>query len=232
MTHVDGQCATVFDGEICTWGTLSGDEVVEFGATIPVATADLAPLDAPFEFPPITLARIPFPDVVKAQAGVDHLAINWEAQGHPPATYFTPHFDFHVYFRPGDEIEAIDCSNPVKPASLPDGYVMPDENMPDGSVLIGICVPRMGMHALPAEEQDDEELFNATMVMGYYSQELIFVEPMVARAALLGKQDFSLDIPAVENVDESVMLPARFNAVYDAENEAYSFVFRLAADAT
>ncbi len=82
---IDGECGSLYDGEVCTWATLSGDEVVEFGATVPVRAIESAPLDLEMVWPPQPIAIIPLPEEVTQAIGFNHLMINWEHHGHPPA---------------------------------------------------------------------------------------------------------------------------------------------------
>ena len=39
---LSGACQQVFDGDICTWGTMVGDEITEFGATVSLTTVENA----------------------------------------------------------------------------------------------------------------------------------------------------------------------------------------------
>ena len=43
---VQGECRDVFGGDICTWGTMVGDDVSAFGATVALASIENAPADA------------------------------------------------------------------------------------------------------------------------------------------------------------------------------------------
>jgi len=224
---VQGDCSTVYGGEVCTWGKMSGSDVAEFGATIPLSTIENAPLEGEMTFPPVALARIPLPPEVARATGVDHLGVNWEMHGHPPGTFLTPHFDFHFYTASGQEIEAIDCSDTSKPASLPADYVLPDLEIPGMGTLVGVCVPQMGMHAIRAEEVNASELFGASLIVGYYGGQVVFVEPMIARDKLLGRESFQLDVPAVNDAGDSVSWPTGFAAVYDEEAQSYQFVFSV-----
>lgn len=222
MTTVSGECATVFEGEICTWATLEGDELVTYGATVSQTTVENAPVGEAPVFPPPTLARIAMPEVVQTQLGVNHLGVNWETLGHPPAEYATAHFDFHFYRISGDEVEAIDCSDTTKPDSVPEGYALNDMEIPEMNVtLVGTCVPHMGMHGLVEQEHtDDHGKFHATMVLGYYGAEHIFLEPMIARDLMLAGEDFDLEIPEGFEASE-------FQATYDAEAAAWDMTFSL-----
>lgn len=227
LRTVDGECQDMFGADVCTWGTLSGDEVVEFGATIPLAAIEGAPAEAELVWPPVmAAAAVRFPEEVRQATGFDHLGINWEPHGHPPALFMTPHFDFHFYSLTPAEIAAVDCSNVEKPASLPSGYALPDIEIPDLGTLVGICVPAMGMHAMPETEIDDTELFGASMLVGYYQQSLISVEPMISQAKLEARQSFEMEVPAVPSTGPVTAWPTGFEAVYDESAEAYRFVFR------
>lgn len=223
--RVDGACQTIFNGEICTYGLLNGENVVEYGATVSLATVENAPLNEDPVFPPVNLARIPFPDEVRSASGVDHLGINWEVQGHPPQTFQTPHFDFHFYMTDPAAVDGIDCSDTSKPNVIPAGYVLPDFPVPNTDVtMVGMCVPQMGMHAANAEEAAASELFDATMIVGYYSKQPIFVEPMITQDLLLSRADFKLTVPAV---DADKPFPVGFEGSYDETLDSYTLKFRM-----
>ena len=224
---VKGECMTIHEAEICTWAKVKGDQLIAFGATVPVAMAENAPLDEEMVFPPITLARIPVPAVVSDETGVDHLGVNWEVQGHPPGTFFTPHYDFHFYTQSGEEIEAIDCTDHSKPEVLPDAYVLPDITIPNMGTLVGLCVPAMGMHAVLGSEMEATELFGATMIVGYYQQKTIFTEPMISRATLLARESFKLDVPALSTPGEFPSWPVAFKAIFDEEADAYYLSYMM-----
>jgi hypothetical protein len=228
VTLTTGECKPVFEGEICTWSKSRGDELLAFGATVPMSTVESAPPEGELVMPPVTHARIALPPAVRETAGIDHLGINWEVYGHPPHTFMTPHFDFHFYTWSGAEIEAIDCSNLNKPDQLPEGYILPDIGIPEMNMtLVGLCVPEMGMHGVRESEYDDTEFFDGTMIIGYYEQEVIFIEPMVAKDHLMKRQDFGLAMPQLAHLREGVASPATFEAEYDAEQDAYHLVFSM-----
>ena len=225
-----GDCADAFGGEVCTWAVMEGDAVVEVGATIPLATVEGAPADAPFTWPPATEASIPMP--AADRSGLTHMTINWEAMGHPPQTFLVPHFDFHFYLVPEAERLTIDCMRLEKPAEAPAGYELPDETLPPElaaitgvETLIGTCVPEMGMHAISTTEMSATESFDGSMIIGYYEGEPIFVEPMIAQSFLLERRSFDLEIPTIPGRDGAG--PAAFRAEYDEEQDAYRFVFSI-----
>jgi len=220
-----GGCQQVFKGDICTWATLDGQRVTAFGATVPMTTVSNAPMGGEMVFPPVANAIIPLPAEVAQVTGFDHLAVNWEAHGHPPTTFLTPHFDFHFYTVTPDRVAAIDCADPRKPDQLPSRYALPDITIPGMGTLVGLCVPQMGMHGVPAEELSDTSAFGASMLVGYYQQQLIFLEPMIAQAKLAQAKSFSMEVPSLPGTRAGSGWPTRFEATYDAKAKSYRFVF-------
>ncbi|CAN5636424.1 hypothetical protein BH23GEM3_BH23GEM3_02700 [soil metagenome] len=223
---VQGECSEVYGANVCTWATMDGkDAVIEFGATIPLAVAERAPHEMEMAWPPVANAVVRMPAAVAAATGVDHLTIYWEPHGHPPGAYLTPHFDFHFYNISTATRVAIDCTDATKPAVLPADYGMIDLEVPELGVLVGLCVPEMGMHTLLASELQSDQIFDGTMVIGFYHGSPIFFEPMIARDMLMRRQSFELPMPAVSGLPAGVRYPQRFRAEYDAAGAAYRFIF-------
>jgi hypothetical protein len=222
---VQGECRPLNGADVCVWGETSGATLTAFGATVPVAAAQNAPADVAMVWPPVEVATIPLPAAVKSATGFDNLKIYWEAHGHPPAPFLVPHFDFHFYNMAAADVNAIDCADTSKPGQLPAGYVLPDMSLPQIGNLIGLCVPKMGMHSLPGTEMNATTPFEKTMVVGYYHGKSIFVEPMIARATLLGRRAFSIETPQVPGRPAGAHYPLKFRAEYDSTAQAYRFVF-------
>lgn len=221
-----GECAEVFGGQLCTWGSADASgAVTEFGITVPMAVITGAPEHMEMVMPPVANAILRMPAEVAAATGVDHFTFFWEAHGHPPGAYLTPHFDFHFYNISGAAREAIDCSNTAKPAALAADYALPDLEIPDLGTLVGMCVPAMGMHSAPASELEADVVFDGTMIVGYYETAPIFFEPMIAQHHLLRRQSFDLAMPSVPGVPAGVRYPTAFRAEYDAAADSYRFTF-------
>lgn len=228
LTQVKGACADVFKGQVCTTSTMKGTTLVEVGAVIPLASIENAPADVPMVWPPVPTASIELPDVIRQQAGLRQFTVDWNAGGHPPAAFMTPHFDFHFYLIPRAEIAAIDCKSENKPAALPSGYTLPDIPLPPEmagmmgvSRLVGLCVPQMGMHAILTTEVARTDAFGGTMVIGYYKGAPIFIEPMISKTMLMKKASFDLPVPSVPGLTGP--RPTKFHAEYDAAQQAYRF---------
>ena len=219
-------CGAVLEQEVCTWVLTEGATVLQLGVTVPLRLIETVPDDVEMSWPPQELAAIALPEAARTRLGIDHLGINWEANGHPPGPFLTPHFDFHFYSLTSEELRAVDCADESKPSSLPTGYALPDIDVPGLGTLLGLCVPRMGMHAMPKNEIETTDPFRATLVMGYYGGEAIFFEPMVSRDRLLERSDFTLPVPSVGNLPAGVRYPTEFSAKYDAAKDQYQLVMR------
>lgn len=222
---VMGDCRVWNGGNVCGWGDKLGDSLVAFGATIPVKSIEASPADMPMTWPPVAEATVPLPDAVGSATGFKTLTIFWEPHGHPPGPYLTPHYDFHFNTMTAAEIDSISCADSTKPAALATGYVLPDAALPNVGMLVGLCVPKMGMHALPAAELTGTAPFEKTIVVGYYHRAPIFVEPMIARATLERHAGFEMAIPDVPGRPSATRYPSRFRAEYDSASQSYRFVF-------
>ena len=230
VAEVDGQCADPYQAHVCTWSKAQGKDVVEVGVRLPLAAIENAPTEEQMVWPPVAVADLQLPDSGQRSSGLNHFTMFWEPMGHPPTVFMTPHFDFHFYLIPASERTTIDCSDLSKPAALPAGYVLPDMELPPPmakltgvSTLVGVCVPQMGMHSLIGTEMEGQTPFRGTMVVGYYRGKAIFIEPMLTRAMLLEKKTFDLPIPVIPGVEG--LYPRVFHAEYDAQSNAYRFVF-------
>lgn len=230
VVDVKGECGDVFKAQICTWARTQGTTVVAVGADVPVSSIENAPAAAPMGWPPAAEARLKLPEAAQAQSGLTLLTVYWEPMGHPPGPYLTPHFDFHFYRIAPEEQAAIDCKDTAKPPTLAAGYALPDVTLPPPmakmtgvATLVGICVPLMGMHSLPAAELASTNLFRGTMVLGYYHSKPVFVEPMLTREMLMEKHSFDLPIATIPGLAGAY--PRTFHADYDADKQVYHFVF-------
>ena len=230
IVEVQGDCGAVFKGQVCTWAQTKGDSVMEAGAVVPLASIEAAPADARMPWPPVAEAKLKLPAAVQEKIGLTQLTMYWEAMGHPPVQFMTPHFDFHFYVAPVGEETTYDCKDLAKPATLPAGYALPDQPLPPDmakmigvSALIGICVPGMGMHSLPTSELERKDAFRGNMVIGYYHGKPIFIEPMITKAMLMEKKSFDLPIPTIPGLTGTY--PRSFHAEYDEKGQSYRFIF-------
>ena len=230
IAETKGECAEVHGAEICLWSRAQGDNTVEVGADVPLAVVENAPTEHDMRWPPVARATLQIAPAAAKQTGLTQMTTYWEADGHPPGPYLTPHFDFHFYTVPQDERLAIDCKDLSKPAALAPGYALPDVPLPPPmaamtgtDTLVGLCVPQMGMHSLPAAEMESTAIFRGTMVIGYYQGKPIFIEPMLTKAMLMEMKSFDLPIPSIPGMAGAY--PHRFQATYNPEAKSYRFTF-------
>lgn len=230
VVEADGSCADAEGAQLCSWASTQGEAMIETGVTLAMASVENAPADAPMAWPPATMAVVGMPAASLERGGLDHMTMYWEPLGHTPVTYQVPHFDFHFYFVPDARRREIDCADTSKPATLPEGYILPDEVLPPEvaemigvDVLVGICVPEMGMHAVPAADAEATEPFEATMIVGYYGGEPIFVEPMISQTKLMRRQSFEIPVPAVAGLEGRQ--PTAFRADYVDAEDTYRFTW-------
>jgi hypothetical protein len=229
ISETKGACADIHKSQVCTWAKMQGETLLEVSASVPIGSIENAPADTTMVWPPVPVATLDIPEVARQKSGMTNLTLFWEPHGHPTPTNRTPHFDFHFNGISSAELTAIDCKDLTKPASLPAGYALPDFDLPPDmtkmmgvSTMVGLCVPQMGMHAVPAADVDRKEPFQASMIVGYNIGKPIFFEPMISKALLMQKQPFELPMPAVPGRGAQ---PTKFHAEYDAQKQEYRLIF-------
>ena len=215
---------------------MKGTSVLEVGLTVPIASIENAPTPVTMDWPPKSDAVLDVPEAARKESGFNHFTMYWEAGGHPPGPYLTPHFDFHFYTITSAERMTIDCKDSSKPTALPTGYELPDVPLPPDMAkmmgvpaLIGLCVPTMGMHSMLGTELASTGTFRGGMVIGFIKGRPIFIEPMLSKGMLMEKKSFDLDIPTVPGIGAH---PTKFHAEWDAAKQSYRFAFSAFAAAT
>ena len=140
----------------------------------------------------------------------DHLALDWNPQGHPPPMVYTvPHFDFHFYMITPAAQMAIaggPDQTPVDAKYVPQDYASQVES-----------VPMMGVHwadTLAAEYKGQP--FDHTFIYGFHDGKMIFVEPMVTLAFLQGGGDFSGHVKQPAAFQTSGRYPTSYSVKHDA----------------
>ncbi|MDQ6612933.1 MAG: hypothetical protein M3Y64_10900 [Gemmatimonadota bacterium] len=229
VAEIKGSCANVYNSQVCTRAKTQGGQLMEVGIIVPIAAIENAPAKEAMVWPPVAVATLEIPGTAN-QSAIRNFSMYWEAGGHPPGPYLTPHFDFHFNTAAAADIAAIDCTDVNKPATLPAGYALPDIPLPPPMAkmmgvksLIGSCVPKMGMHSLPASELESKATFRGSMVVGYYKGKPIFIEPMLTKAMLMEKKSFDLAMPDVPGLVGAH--PTKFHAEFDQAKQEYQMTF-------
>lgn len=145
-----------------------------------------------------------------------HVVVNWNPGGHePPGIYDTPHFDFHFYTINSEERRAIDPADPqfkVKaeripgPEQIPAGYVLPAP----------VGIPQMGVHWVdPTSPELNGKPFSTTFIYGSWNGQVIFAEPMITRAFLQSKPNFTAELPAAQVYEGGGYHPTGYRVQWD-----------------
>jgi hypothetical protein len=148
----------------------------------------------------------------------DHLVVNWNVHGHPPANVFTvPHLDFHFYTITMAERMAIGPYSPATAAKfdlLPPAGFMPASYTADPG-----GVPAMGKHwGNPANPLP----FTHVMTYGSYNGQLNFVEPMVTLAVLQAGTKINMPYAQPEKFEKAgKWYPTKYNIYMDASTHKH-----------
>ena len=151
-----------------------------------------------------------------------HVLLNWNPGGHePPGIYDTPHFDFHFYVIDSREREAIDPADPEyqrkaerqpDAAWIPERYVMPAP----------LPFARMGVHWVDTTSAELRgEPFTRTFIYGSWDGEVIFGEPMVTKAFLETRPQFSATLPAPPRGRGDGFYPEGYSVRWDEASREY-----------
>jgi len=211
-----GEMKPVGRGTIQTWA--------ELDATGKPASIGVTFTEGMLEGLPDTLPGTEYALSLPPQAtGVPftHFVLNWNPKGHIPAgIYDVPHFDFHFYIispeaRAQMTATGDDLARVLKaPAAecLPPGYITAE----------GAYEPHMGNHYVDSASPEFRgKPFTITFVYGAYDGKVAFLEPMITRAFLETKPDFSQPIKLPARYPVSGYYPTRYALTYDAANKQY-----------
>jgi len=154
--------------------------------------------------------------------GFAYVTLNWNPGGHePPGLYESPHFDFHFYWLSNEERVAIDPSDPEfqkktervpAPEYIPQGYILPAP----------MAVPQMGVHWVdPTSPELNGQPFTQTFIYGSWDGEVIFAEPMITKAFLETKPNFTKALPAPKQIAADGWYPGSYSIRWDATAKEY-----------
>lgn len=145
------------------------------------------------------------------------LEYDWNPAGHPPpGIYDVPHFDWHFYTLPEDEVEEIGFS--------PAPTLLPDEQRPPGYVPDRVVVPEMGLHWFDATAPEwNGESFTHTFIYGSFEGDLHFGEPMVTKAFLEAEyEEVRTTVATPEAFPEAGWYPTEYVIRYLGKKDAYT----------
>ena len=224
---VIGDATLVQGNDVVTWARVRANgDIKQVGVTIPVALFDDQPTD-PGDGPAGAIASLVFPEIVRDTTFFNHFELHSNPHGHDtalgsanPLRNSVPHFDFHFYAIDEADVLLIPATRPgppfVLPALLPAGYRQP-----------GPSIPEMGRHAAMQSAFADPGFLIADMIAGFLpnATKMHFIEPMISRELLLDRNDFGLPVPRPAVFGRTMRYPKEFTAEYDADSDAYHFIF-------
>lgn len=151
-----------------------------------------------------------------------HVLLNWNPGGHePPGIYDAAHFDFHFYVISSKERVAIDPTDPEfqrKAERVPDAQWIPARYIMPAPTAFA----RMGVHWVDTSSAELKgQPFTRTFIYGTWDGKVIFSEPMVTKAYLETKPQFSATLPAPPRGRGDGFYPEGYSVRWDAESEEY-----------
>ena len=201
--------AEVFGAQARTWFSLNEYHHVQTVALeVPMQSIENAPLSAlQFDAPPCTLRLA---DAVKAQTGLDHIEIHWNA-GDRNATRISSaaRFEFQFYFA------ALRHHATARRAG---SAAVPAPKKAAGAARGAKTLSAPGVQTGPLALQP-------IMVRGYYKKECVGVKPMISRDWFLKKKSFAITVPRLPAYGMARMMPFTFRAVYNPVSKSYFLVW-------
>lgn len=163
-----------------------------------------------------TSVIIPIP----ATAGLpfDHVQLDWNPGGHPPAgVYHHPHYDVHFFMISQGERDAITRNDPaamfrpVAAAAVPTSYRADTDPF-----------DRMGVHWFDnAAPEFNGNGFSRTYIQGFHDGRMIFQEPMITKAFLETQPNVSIPVAQPQVYPRPGRYPTTWRVRYDATAKEY-----------
>ncbi|HSK41607.1 MAG TPA: DUF5602 domain-containing protein [Arenibaculum sp.] len=159
-----------------------------------------------------------------AGTGFDHVLLNWNPHGHPPAHIWdSPHFDVHFYMISPAAREAISDEDPEFMAKA--GHTPEARFVPADYVLESEPVPGMGVHWADATTPEFfGKPFTHTLIYGSWDGRFTFVEPMVTKAVFDGRETVVAPVKQPAAVAIPGRYPTRYRIDFDAEAAEHRIV--------
>jgi hypothetical protein len=221
--------ATLYGGTLETWTALDTIEnVLEVGVRVPMVSIEKAPVmdGMTMHHDERTDRRImPMPVAAQTQTILEHLDLYYAPMGHGPSRFARAHYDFHFFSISPSEVKKIDCRDLrlIDQSRLPRGY---QEGVPPFASAKDVCVPEMGIHAVNVLQfLGQNGAFEADLLIPHYGAQALSLEPMITREKLLKRQSFNIALPAITYWSNPRAVPSFFEARFDAQKDAYNFVF-------
>lgn len=168
-----------------------------------------------------------------------HMGFNWNPEGHGPTGIFTKaHFDVHFYmatpeYRHGIFVDLGEGSQAnIRLSNLepPDQFLPPDYKLAPNT-----AEPRMGSHyADMTSSQLKPGNFSNIFLIGAHGGNILFWEPMITKAYLETKPNFTTGLKLPESYPVSGYYPTAYSIIYNQKRKEFDIsldglAFRLAS---
>lgn len=164
--------------------------------------------------------EVSLPDIAKAKTPYNHIGLDWNPMGHPPAFYQTPHFDAHFYMITPDVQQQI--GNEMTDPKI---NIAPEAKyLPADYIDAQVNVPQMGKHWFDkfSPELNGGE-FTQTFIYGTYDGQVAFLEPMFTLAYLSSRPNdtFPIKQPA-EFARKGLYYPTTYTIRHNPRTDGYT----------
>lgn len=193
---------------------------------------DNGKIDGPGECEGDQEVALSMPEALEGRADIPFrwVGLNWNAEGHPPAAWSVPHFDFHFYIADYKEIALIrvgacqffiDCEDrKLALEPVPAKYVAADH------INVEATVSRMGNHLIDARTpelaQPPGRGFTHTWIFGANRGRITFYEPMITLAFLLSRPDVCTPIRQPAAFQQAGYYPTEYCIRFDKAKRIYT----------
>lgn len=216
-----GETKPVGNGTVRTWvGVDAKGAPISVGVTFSETTL----LGLPMQLPPDDIGwewNLALPKGAPV-APFDHVAFYWNPRGHiPDGVYNVPHFDIHFFMVPEAqraEITAMNynlerCFTLPSAEYIPAGYILPPQTEHR----------RMGVHWIdPVSHEFHGHDFTATLLYGSYDGQVNFIEPMLTRAYLETRPDFTGEVKQPAAYAKAGYYPTSYRVKFDTATKEYN----------
>lgn len=215
-----GESKQVGNGNVRTWVTVDAKgNPSAMGVTFSETTL----LGLPMTLPKDDIGwewNLALPKEAKV-APFDHVAFYWNPKGHiPDGIYNVSHFDIHFFMVSEPtraDITAMDrnlvrCFKLPEAGYIPAGYILPPQTEHR----------RMGVHWIdPTSHEFHGQEFTSSLLIGSYDGEVDFIEPMITRAYLETRPDFTAEVKQPTLYAKTGYYPTSYSVRFDSQKHEY-----------
>jgi hypothetical protein len=208
-----GEVTPLGNSELRTFAELDNNKrIVSLGVAIRNATLTHLPADMKM----IKLRLPPRADL----APYKFIEVDWNPHGHePPGVYDVPHFDFHFYTMPLEDVAKITCAGADQPVCM---KMPPANQVADKYAPTPAGVPMMGWHWVDTLAPEfNGGKFSKTFIYGFYNGNVTFLEPMVTLEYLMSGANSTTPIRQPATFPKHGIYPRAYEVAYDSIHKVH-----------